>query len=360
MENADKVYIDLQKHLDKLAVGFPATKSGVEIRILKELFGPEQARLALHLNNQPQSVQHIFERVGSSGFSFEEVKGMLEAMVGNGAIRSIEKQGTEYYFTMPLLIGIAEFHGNRATPQFNDDFGQYMAGEFGKVFNSTKVSQMRTIPVEKSINVEHSVATYDQVREIINSTDGPISVQTCMCREGAKRRGNPCHVTSRSETCMGFGDLARRAIRGGGSKEVTREEALEIIRLNEVDGLVLQPANNQKVDFICSCCGCCCGILSIQKGLPTPAENWAHNFHSSVERERCTSCGICVERCQMGAIRIDEQNGYAVVNLDRCIGCGNCVALCPSEALKLAKIEKETVPPEDCIGLYKMLAEKAV
>lgn len=46
MTNADKVYVELQQHLDKLAVGFPATKSGVEIRILKELFNPEQASLA--------------------------------------------------------------------------------------------------------------------------------------------------------------------------------------------------------------------------------------------------------------------------------------------------------------------------
>jgi Na+-translocating ferredoxin:NAD+ oxidoreductase subunit B len=50
MENADVVYKELQKHLDKQAVGFPATQSGIKIRILKELFNSEQASLALHLN----------------------------------------------------------------------------------------------------------------------------------------------------------------------------------------------------------------------------------------------------------------------------------------------------------------------
>jgi hypothetical protein len=72
MKSTDQVYHDLQKHLDKQAVGFPATASGVEIRILKEFFTPDQASLALHVNYQPQSVHkslmfskmvHILEKV---------------------------------------------------------------------------------------------------------------------------------------------------------------------------------------------------------------------------------------------------------------------------------------------------------
>lgn len=358
MENADKVYVDLQKHLDKQAVGFPATKSGVELRILKHLFNPEQASLALHLNFKPQSALDIFSQVKGAGISFDKVKSLLEEMEVNGAIGSTIKKGIEHYFTIPLLIGIVELHSYKATPQFWADFGEYSSGEFGKAFASTKVSQMRTIPVEKSISVEHHVTTYDHIREIINSTDGPIAVNRCICREGAKQRGQPCHVTSRLETCMCFGDWARHFIKLGLSREITREEALEITRQNEADGLVLQPTNYQKIDFVCACCGCCCGVLTRQKMLPKPAVNWAHNFFTAVETEMCTGCGICVEKCQMNAITLDEQTGYVAINLDRCIGCGNCVASCPSEALRLVKKEKETVPPEDCTSLYKILAEK--
>ena len=53
---------------------------------------------------------------------------------------------------------------------------------------------------------------------------------------------------------------------------------------------------------------------------------------------------------------MDEQNNCAVISLDRCIGCGNCVVTCPSEALKMVKIEKESVPPEDSTDLFKILA----
>jgi NAD-dependent dihydropyrimidine dehydrogenase PreA subunit len=357
METADRVYVDLQKHLDKQAVGFPATKSGVEIRILKQFFDPEQANLALHLSYEPRSTEDICDGVKGSGASPEKVKSMLEEMANNGAVGTMERNGTEYYFTMPLLIGMWEWRGSKLTPQLGADFGEYMGSGFAKAFASTRVSQMRTIPVEKSIQVEHHVTTYDHIREIIKNTEGPITVDRCMCREGAGRKGQPCHQTSRLETCMAFGDWARHFIKIG-AREITRAEALEITRQNEEDGLVLQPTNYQKIDFVCACCGCCCGILNIQKLLPNPGQIWAHNYYAAVDTGNCTACGTCVEKCQVNAVKIDEQNGYSTINLDRCIGCGNCVAACPGEALRLVKKEEETAPPEDCTSLYKILAER--
>ena len=153
MENVDQVYRDLQKHLDKQAVGFPATASGVEIRILKEFFTPEQASLALHVNYQPQSVQQIFDVFKDGGISLEKVKSMLETMESNGAIAAKERNGTKYYYTMPLLVGMLEWHHNKANPQFGLDFSEYLRGEFGRAYTSTKVSQMRTSPGrEKHLN----------------------------------------------------------------------------------------------------------------------------------------------------------------------------------------------------------------
>jgi hypothetical protein len=123
MEESDRVYTELQKHLDKQAVGFPATPSGVEIRILKELFTPEQARLALNLSYEPRSAADILDRLGSAHLSIESVRGLLDGMVGNGAIGVTERDGVAFYHTMPLLIGIVEWHGSRATPQWGPNLG---------------------------------------------------------------------------------------------------------------------------------------------------------------------------------------------------------------------------------------------
>lgn len=358
MKNPDQIYVDLQKHLDQQAVGFPATKSGVEIRILKELFTPEQASLALHLNYQPQSALDIFNQIKDVDISLEKVKSSLEEISNNGSIGSTLKEGIEHYYTIPLLIGIVELHKCKATPQFWVNLQQYMHEGFGKIFVSTKTSQLRTVPVQKSISVENHVASYDQIRELIINTEGPIAVGKCMCREAALQKGEPCQVTTRSDTCMGFGGMARHFIKNGFFREVTQAEALEITSQNEKDGLILQPSNSQKIDFVCACCGCCCGVLKIQKSLPKPVENWAHNFYAVVESKKCIGCKKCVKRCQMNAIDISQQTGYAEINLDRCIGCGNCVTFCPTHAIALIKKQNETVPPKDSCSLYKILAER--
>jgi ferredoxin len=216
---------------------------------------------------------------------------------------------------------------------------------------------MRTIPVGKSITVEHHVTTYDNIRDLIDNTNDPIVINRCMCRMGAAMRGNPCKKTHREETCMAFGEWAKLAVKGG-IPPISKEKALEIMRQNEEDGLVLQPNNCQKIDFVCACCGCCCGILQLQKAIPNPAAVWAHNYYASVDAGSCVGCGECVERCQVNAIQMNENSTLAVINLDRCIGCGNCVAACQPEALRLLKKANEVIPPADAPALYKILAER--
>ena len=58
-QNVD-IYRELQQHLDKLPIGFPATESGVELRLLKHLFTPKQAELALNLEFQPIVLKKIY------------------------------------------------------------------------------------------------------------------------------------------------------------------------------------------------------------------------------------------------------------------------------------------------------------
>jgi hypothetical protein len=130
----------------------------------------------------------------------------------------------------------------------------------GRQSASRRPGQARTIPINKSINVEHHVATYDQVRAIAQNSPGPFVVLKCICRQGKALRNVPCAKTSRSETCLGLGNMAAMVLRRNHGREVTRDEVLAILQQNEDDGLVLQPANSQQPEFVCSCCGCCCGL----------------------------------------------------------------------------------------------------
>ena len=64
MEASGKPYVELQRHLDRQAIGFPATKTGAELKILKHIFSPEEARIATCLTYTPEPVDVVFERVG--------------------------------------------------------------------------------------------------------------------------------------------------------------------------------------------------------------------------------------------------------------------------------------------------------
>lgn len=166
--------------------------------------------------------------------------------------------------------------------------------------------------------------------------------------------GNPCQTTTRTETCMVFGDTAKNCISSGKGRSISKKEALEISRQNEAEGLVLQPSNAQKVEFVCACCGCCCGILRLHKKLPRPVDLWAANYYAEVNGDNCTGCATCVTRCQVNAITIDEDQ-VPRINLSRCIGCGNCIITCQSGAISLLRKEKETIPPLDSENLYDVI-----
>ncbi|UCF06281.1 MAG: 4Fe-4S dicluster domain-containing protein [bacterium] len=360
IDTADLIYRDLQRHLDRQAVGFPATKAGAEIRILKRLFSPDEARLALHITYKPMPLECICDLAEGSGIARDRVESMLDNMARNGAIEYVEREGTRCFRTIPLIVGMFEYQLNRLTPEFLDDFEQYTSGRaFGLSFLSTERPQMRTIPVGKSIGVEHHVATYDDISEIINGSEGPFGIIECICRKSAAMMGNSCKKTSRRETCMPIGEMAKQAIQNGMGRAIRGEEALEIAWMNEAEGLVFQPSNAQKADFICACCGCCCGMLRFQKMLPRPVDFWATNYHATVSADNCTGCKICVERCQVAAVTVDNGGNSAVIDLDRCIGCGNCIVTCPAGAMSLVRKKKETVPPTDTEALHdEIMAHK--
>jgi Fe-S-cluster-containing hydrogenase component 2 len=337
-------YRRLQEHLDKMPVGYPATKSGVEINLLKGIFTPQEASIATHLDYKHKTVDQIFETAQDEVGSKEELMRMLDDIVSKGGITRRRVDGQSQYAVVPLLLwGMYEQQLKRLDPGFLNDVGQYLMGEFGYELATSRLPKMRVIPIEESVEAEHRVATYDELRHLIEQSGDRIAVQECMCRKVSDLQGKGCHATERREVCMSLGDLADLYVEEGWGRRVDQNEALEIARKNEEEGLVLMPGNEQEPAFMCACCGDCCGMLSMIQNFPKPAEVVGSNYYAQVTTELCTGVGSCVERCPMAAVSMD--NGYAVVNLARCIGCGLCVPTCPEDAIHLVKKDQETVPP---------------
>jgi formate hydrogenlyase subunit 6/NADH:ubiquinone oxidoreductase subunit I len=339
------VYKELRKHLDEFPVGFPATKSGVEIRLLKYLFTPDEAKLATRLGYKYESISSIYERAKDLVASNDELKKILDAMVSKGSIHCKTIEGERHYADAALAVGMYEYQVNRLQRELLENMSQYAEEAFGLELFGYGISQFRTIPVEESVTQEQYLPTYEELRKVIENTPGPISIVNCICRQAHALNDEPCKVTSRQETCMGFEHFAQLYIDEGWGRSINKEEALEILRKNEEEGLILQSQNAKLPGFICSCCGDCCGILTGVKNFPNPAQLLTPRYNAEIDPELCVGCGTCIERCQMDAIKSRKE--ISKVNIKRCIGCGNCVTVCPEEAIQLVKKEGAAVPPEN-------------
>jgi len=354
------IYEELKVHLDSFPIGYPSTKSGVEMDLLKYFFTPEEAMIATKLkfswSKDLESLETIYERTKDLGLSIRELESHLDTMAKKGTIHFKEKDGKKYYSNAQFVIGMFEYQVNRLNKDFLKKFYNYLGGGFGLEVFGTKISQFRTVPVEKSITPEHHISTYDDLMTIIEEVEGPFVVVNCVCRQAMDILGQPCKVTDRREVCMAFGSMAQMYIDQRWGREISREEALEIQRKNEDDGLVLQAGNALKPEFICSCCGCCCPVLLGTKNFPRPVQFFSANFYADVDSDLCSGCGTCVERCQMDAIKL--VNEISKVNKKKCIGCGNCVVTCPEEAIYLKKKDKEIDLPLTMDDLYDKILDR--
>ncbi|MFX0152839.1 MAG: 4Fe-4S ferredoxin, partial [Candidatus Hodarchaeota archaeon] len=88
-----KIYRKLQEHLDKLPIGFPPTKSGVELKLLQYLFTPDEAKVATKLSFSYQPLNAIYEQIDDPYLSIEDLERLLENSVNKGAIHYKRKGG---------------------------------------------------------------------------------------------------------------------------------------------------------------------------------------------------------------------------------------------------------------------------
>ncbi len=344
MSTDSKHYRSLQKHLHKMPVGFPATKSGVEISLLKSIFTPEQAAVSTHLDYKHKSLEEIFETAKVRVSSRLELKQTLDDAVSNGGIFRRKRDGEDQYALLPFLLwGMYEHQLKRLNQEFLDDCGEYLMGDFGLEMATSTLPKMRVIPIEQSVEVEHHVATYDEIKHLIVQAGDHVAIQECFCRKAKDLQDNNCNATDRREVCMSLGDLADLYVEEGWARKIDQNEALEIARKNEEEGLVMMPGNEQEPSFLCACCSDCCGMLGLMKNFPKPAEVVASNYYAEVQKDLCKSCGTCSDRCPIDAV---ISNGFSRIDLKRCIGCGLCIPTCKEKAISLLAKEKEVLPPK--------------
>ncbi len=347
MEN---IYTLLQQKLNDLSTGFPATKSKVEIRILKQLFSEADAELFIELTQMLHLPEDVAKQLGRDK---EEVADQMEQMAKKGLLFRIRKGDVVRYAAVPYVVGIFEFQINNLNPTLAEDMEEYFQTAFGKTIQANKTPVMRTIPINREVATKWPVAPYEDVVNILENQK-KIAVAPCICRKTAKLTNRECEKPL--ENCMMFGSHADYYVENNMGRYITAEEAKQIARQSEEAGLVMQPFNSQKIGGMCSCCGDCCGILRSLKMQPKPARSVQSNYFAAVDAESCIGCEVCLDRCQMDAIAMMDD--IAVINLDKCIGCGLCVTTCEGEALRLERKSEDRLytPPKNGVETYINIA----
>jgi NAD-dependent dihydropyrimidine dehydrogenase PreA subunit len=330
------VYERLAQHLDKLPGGFPPSPSGVELRLLKRLFTPKEAKLAVHLTLNREEARIIARR---AKLVLGEAEQRLRKMARKGLIFSIESEAAPpLYQAVPWMVGIYEFQVNNLDEGFVQDVNEYIRTK-GKASRPQLIPQIRTIPIGRSIEPHLEALPYERAEELVK-THRKFAVAPCICRRKAEIAGVGCNAPK--ETCLMFGEWADYYVRNGMARYIDQPEVAEILTLADKANLVLQPNNSKEMVFMCCCCGCCCAVLTRIKLHPRPSELVASPFRARHDSERCKGCETCVDRCQMGALI--REGDRVVLNSARCIGCGLCVSTCPTGSLTLArKTESEQI-----------------
>lgn len=350
-------------------VPFPVNET--TLTILKRAVGDVAAELDLIAAFDSRASQTLAELTVSSGMPEKEIVDLANSLAKKGLLfNQPNTAGVMVYRLLPLMtVGLMEYTF-MGPLQWNErekelavlfqrlidevkDRVQENYDAFVPLFNMslpvdrtvpTRITDdgktITIIPVNKSLgSAEEVVLPSQSIDDIIDKFD-EIAVGHCFCRQRRALLGEPCATDAPLENCFTFGKSARHTASQGFARMITKAEALRIMRDAEAAGLVhkaFHPNSNvaKPETSICNCCKDCCDTLRTWKEGVFPLVN--ATFHlSRIDRDTCSGCGTCVERCPTEAIRLDDM-GKAVRDADACFGCGVCARFCPEGAILLGE-----------------------
>jgi Pyruvate/2-oxoacid:ferredoxin oxidoreductase delta subunit len=175
--------------------------------------------------------------------------------------------------------------------------------------------------------------------EAVIAAEPRVYLWPCDCRAIVGTCDQPVDVCLRFENERGRG------------REISREEAVRILRETDAAGLTHTDYLGRSagdLHAICNCCTDCCFPHRAAARLGAEAV-WPRRRHLAVvDAGACTGCGTCEERCPFAAIAVaGDATGsgaivaagsgadVAAVEAAECRGCGLCATGCSSDAIEM-------------------------
>ena len=248
------------------------------------------------------------------GKSEEYCHQQLMELAVYGAILVENIDGEDYFWAETWIPGAMEMIVNNPENIKKYPIVAYAMEGYGRVRGPMSsgafpigVGLMRVIPIESAIDGNSKKASYEEISHYLDSHD-LFSVSACSCRTDREVMGEGCgHL--KEDMCIQMGHAAEYYIRTGRARQITREEAYEILRKAEENGLMHQIPNIDGVGnthAICNCCGC--GCLSMRTAtMFKNVDMIRSNYVAKVNTEKCVACGQCVENCPVNALKLGQK-----------------------------------------------------
>ena len=345
------IYGKLMRHLGNVGVGYPQIDDFLEV--LRKTITIEEAEIALGLPTrlppfEVEDVDSIAEKVGKNS---KKVENILERLAQKGFLyKQKTDSGKTGYAFIQLGFGMPQIFYWKGeitdkTKEIAPVLAKYLQKGGDVVSGTENVRLFRYIPVNKAVNnALQAVYSYDMMEEVVKKAR-KIAVVHCPCRETA-RLITKSKCTHTLENCIKFNKMADFVLEKGYGREITKEEALNIVKDTEEEGLIHFVDNCQEeVQHNCNCCSCCCWNVSPIKNRLVPRDYIMATYYlRTTDKELCSGCGQCANDCPLEIIEMAEN--LPIIDESICIGCGVCLLHCPTDAAKL-KRKDENVPFQD-------------
>ena len=359
--------------------------------MIKATYTPEEASLStgMPLEGMPSAGKSLEELAEKKQMDLAELMPRMEAMAKKGLVFRIVVGDTVLYslndaffvdFRSTFWPGSTDERTKAIAPWVNQ---YYYHGGFEQM-RHVRHKGLRTLPIQGTIEDNREIQPYEEAVKVLDQHDY-FSVSVCPCRQRKKLDPDFEDSTYPMEVCLHFGRLGRYVDENGMGRQITREEAEEVLRKSAEAGLVHGMFNVQQApDTICNCDPNDCLMIEAFHKLKHAEGMSPSNYRVRINRETCIGCGLCVKRCPMSALQmedapeakdrvtvlVDDEKGekqlknkkgkVSTVDPDLCIGCGVCAIKCPSNSMVLERKEALVDPPKDMNEFAQLFMEDVV